>query len=90
MIVAEALRDNVSLQWMCQDNYSGLVLMFPFCLYNKMITWDMKCPPTTFCFFIIHEFHNETPLPLFVKALIKQMPVISIYKPDKKGGVESY
>jgi hypothetical protein len=83
MIVAEALRDNVSLQWMCQDNYSGLVLMFPFCLYNNMINWLVEvwnAPPTKFCLFIIHEFQNETPPTLFAKALIKQqMPAISTY-----------
>lgn len=44
MVIAEALRDHVSLQRMCQVNYSGLVLKFPFSVINNDYL-DLEWPP---------------------------------------------
>lgn len=52
--VAEALRDNVSMQWMCKDHYSGICMAFLFYFgpyHIHLYISDLK--NSAFCFWCL-------------------------------------
>lgn len=75
--VAEALRDNVSMQWMCKDHYPGLCMAFLFYFgpsHIHLYIFDLK--NSAFCFWCLFfmEFVYPVNLLLVCEHVSKTCP----------------